>query len=98
MVAQVREVAGIAAQLHHNLSATTPTDDAIFGTFVHSQSMAARALTRLDKHVGARRIRVREGGLAVRGQHPKCEAVDPSGGGLRRFVSDQVAGPDGGGL
>eukprot|EP00959_Pyramimonas_sp_CCMP1952_P380150 7964046-Pyramimonas_sp.AAC.1 len=51
MVAQFREVAGIAAQLRANISASTArTDDVIFGTFVHAQSMAARALLRLDNH------------------------------------------------
>eukprot|EP00959_Pyramimonas_sp_CCMP1952_P235393 4918899-Pyramimonas_sp.AAC.1 len=52
MVAQVREVAGTVAQLHTNISASTARmDDVIFGTFVHAQSMAARALPRLDNHL-----------------------------------------------
>eukprot|EP00959_Pyramimonas_sp_CCMP1952_P173065 3616744-Pyramimonas_sp.AAC.1 len=54
MVAQVREVAGIAATLHNNMSTkTVRNDDAVFGTFVHAQSMAARGLLRLDKHLSS---------------------------------------------
>ncbi|CAK0832722.1 unnamed protein product, partial [Prorocentrum cordatum] len=50
MVAQVKDIAGCAAQLHVNVfeRSVLPNDQLLFGEFVHAQRMMSRVVLRLD--------------------------------------------------